>query len=115
MAKCGYLSIPQVEAIAVEAMTVRTEYATVVGFLAHAGLRWGEMAALRTESFDMLGRRVQITEAVAEVRGKLVWGTPRDHERRSVPFPAFLAQPLAELMKGKGRNDLVFIGPKGPY
>lgn len=83
----------------------RPEYATVVGFLAYTGLRWGEMAALRVDSFDLLRRRVHITEAVAEVRGKLVWGTPKDHERRSVPFPAFLAQLLAELMEVKGGSD----------
>ena len=113
LSKRGYLTIPQVEAIAVEAKTVRPEYATVIGFLAYTGIRWGEMAALRVESFDMLRRRVQITEAVAEVRGKVVWGTPKDHERRSVPFPAFLAQPLAELMEGRDRSDLVFTGAKG--
>lgn len=113
LSKRGYLTIPQVEAIAVEAMTVRADYATVIGFLAYTGLRWGEMAALRVESFDMLRRRVQVREAVAEVRGKIVWGTPKDHERRSVPFPAFLAQPLAELMEGKNRSDLVFTGAKG--
>ena len=70
LSKRGYLTIPQVEAIAVEAKTVRPEYATVIGFLAYTGIRWGEMAALGVESFDMLRRRVQITEAVAEVRGK---------------------------------------------
>jgi integrase len=113
LSRRGYLTIPQVEAVASEVMIVRPEYATVVGFLAYTGLRWGEMAALRVDSFDMLRRRVQVTEAVAEVRGKLVWGTPKDHERRSVPFPAFLAQPLAELMEGKRRSDLVFTGAKG--
>jgi integrase len=113
LSKRGYLTIPQVEALAVEAMTGRPEFGTVVGFLAYTGLRWGEMAALRVESFDMLRRRVHVTEAVAEVRGKLVWGTPKDHERRSVPFPAFLAPPLAQLMKGKARGDLVFTGAKG--
>lgn len=70
-------------------------------FLAYTGLRWGEMAALRVESFDMLRRRVNIREAVAEVGGRLVWSTPKSHERRSVPFPAFLAEPLAALMVGQ--------------
>jgi integrase len=30
-----------------------------------------------------------------------------------VPFPAFLAQPLAALMVGKARDELVFAGRKG--
>jgi integrase len=113
MSKRGYLTIPQVEAVAIEAAMQRTEYGTVIGFLAYTGLRWGEMAALRVESFDMLRRRINVSEAVAEVRGKLVWGSPKDHERRSVPFPTFLAEPLAGLMAGKGRSELVFTGPKG--
>lgn len=32
----------------------------------------------------------------------LVWSTPKTHERRSVPFPAALADELAALMVGKG-------------
>jgi len=36
-----------------------------VRFLALTGLRWPEMAALRVSSFDMLRRRVSITEAIA--------------------------------------------------
>jgi len=113
LSRRGYLTIPQVEAVAIEAAMQRTEYGTVVGFLAYTGLRWGEMAALRVENFDMLRRRINVSEAVAEVRGKLVWGSPKDDERRSVPFPTFLAEPLAGLMAGKGRNELVFTGPKG--
>ncbi len=92
---------------------MRAEYAAVVGFLAYTGLRWGEMAALRLENFaccDAVRRSRKLSQGV---RGKLVWEAPKDHERRSVPFPAFLAQPLAELMEGKGRTDLVFTGAKG--
>ncbi len=105
----GYLTHQQVELLADEVGT----YATVVRFLAYTGLRWGEMAALRVESFDMLRRRVNIHQAVAEVGGRLVWSTPKSHERRSVPFPAFLAEPLAALMVGKQREDLVFTSPEG--
>ena len=105
----GYLTHQQVELLAEEV----GDYATVVRFLAYTGLRWGEMAALRVESFDMLRRRVHIRQAVAEVGGRLVWSTPKSHERRSVPFPAFLAESLAALMAGKQRDDLVFTSPGG--
>ena len=63
----------------------------MVRFLAYTGLRWGEMSALRVGAIDMLRRRVHVHQAVAEVRGKLVFSTPKSYERRSVPFPAFLA------------------------
>ncbi|SIE29530.1 phage integrase [Mycobacteroides abscessus subsp. abscessus] len=105
----GNLTHQQVELLAREV----GEYAVVVRFLAYTGLRWGEMAALRVESFDMLRRRVNIREAVAEVKGRVVWSSPKSHERRSVPFPAFLADPLAAIMIGKRRDDLVFTSPGG--
>jgi integrase len=85
----------------------------VVSFLAYTGLRYGEMAALAVADFDMLRRRVQVHRSVTEVKGKLVWSTPKGHERRSVPFPRFLTEDLARRMAGKGRDDLVFAAPGG--
>ena len=81
----GYLTHIQVEALAREI----TEYGSVVRFLAYTGSRWGEMAALRVDSMDMLRRRVNVQRAVlSEVKGQLVSSTPKSHERRSVPVPA---------------------------
>ena len=96
----GYLSHAQVVALAA-AVDYLPE---VVRFLAYTGLRWGEMAALRVCDFDMLRRRVSVSRSVTEFNG-LVWGTPKSWERRSVPFPASLADELAALMVGKGRED----------
>ncbi|MBL1079500.1 site-specific integrase [Nocardia sp. 2] len=105
----GYLTHVQVEQLAREA----TEMSTVIRFLAYTGLRWGEMAALKVSSFDMLRRRVNVLEAVAEVKGKAVWSTTKTHARRSVPFPKFLAEELAGHMRGKDRDALVFTSPQG--
>ncbi|MDC8982154.1 site-specific integrase [Mycobacterium marinum] len=85
----------------------------VVRFLAYTGLRYGEMAALTVADFDMLRRRIHVRRSVTEVKGKLVWSTPKNHERRSVPFPRFLGEDLARRMAGKGREDLVFAAPGG--
>jgi integrase len=104
----GYLAHVQVVALA-EAVD---RDATVVRFLAYTGLRWGEMAALRVQDFDMLRRRVNVSRSVTE-SGGLVWSTPKTHERRSVPFPAVLADELAALMVGKGRDALVFSDLRG--
>lgn len=110
----GYLGHEQVEALALQIAAKATEAdATVSRFLAYTGLRWGEMAALKVESFDMLRRRVLIRQAVAEVKGEIVWSTAKNHERRSVPFPKFLAEEVAVLMQGKGREELVFASPGG--
>lgn len=85
----------------------------VIRFLAYTGLRYGEMAALRVQDFDMLRRRVNIRQSVTEVAGKLTWSTPKTHERRSVPFPRFLVVELAARMEGRNRGDLVFTAPAG--
>lgn len=50
-----------------------------------------------------------------EVGNKIVVGTPKNHKRRTVPFPAFLAESLAKKCKGKGRDGLVFAGEDGGY
>jgi integrase len=84
----------------------------VVRFLAYTGLRWGEMAALRVQDFDMLRRRVNVSRSVTESSG-LQWSTPKTHERRSVPFPAVLADELAAVMVGKDRDALVFTDQRG--
>jgi integrase len=60
----------------------------------------------------MLRRRVNVSRSVTE-SGGLVWSTPKTHERRSVPFPAALADELSTLMLNKGRNDLVFNDMRG--
>jgi integrase len=104
----GYLTHAQVAALTAKV----GHMPEVIRFLAYTGLRWGEMAALRVQDFDMLRRRVNISRAVTEC-GTLVWGNTKSHERRSVPFPASLTVELAALMVGKGREDLVFTGTRG--
>jgi integrase len=104
----GYLTHAQVVALA----GAVDRNAAVVRFLAYTGLRWGEMAALRVQDFDMLRRRVNISRSVTE-SGGLVWSTPKTWERRSVPFPASLAKELAALMVGKDRDALVFTDLRG--
>ena len=55
--------------------------------LAYIGLRWGE--------------------AYAEDNGKLYLDTPKNHERRSVPPPQFLAEELKPHVQGRGDEQLL--------
>ena len=83
----------------------------VVLFLAYTGVRFGELAALRVGRLDLTRRRATIAESVTVVPGRgQVWGTPKSHERREVPIPRFLVDDLAEHVRGKSRDDLVFPG-----
>lgn len=43
----------------------------------------------------------------------ITWRTPKNHERRSVPFPEFLVPLLEERCAGKGRTEIVFAGADG--
>lgn len=88
-------------------------YGTLIRVLAYAGLRWGEMAALRVHRVDLLRRRIEVAEAITEVHGLVVFGTTKTHQHRSVPIPRFLADELAKQIAGKDRDDLVFTAPDG--
>lgn len=82
--------------------------ATLVRFLAYTGLRWGEATGLRVQDFEPLRRRVYVTENAVAVGGEIIVGTPKTHEARTVPVPAFLIEPMSRLCVGKRRDQLVF-------
>jgi len=89
------------------------DYRTAVLMLSYCGLRWGELAGLKVGRVDLMRRRLSVVEAVSEVRGKLIWGTPKSHQIRSVPIPRFLVDDLAVVMAGKAPGDLVFTTRRG--
>jgi integrase len=97
----------------VELAAAAEPYGLLVRVLAYTGLRWGEMSALRVGSLDLLRRRMRIKSAFVEVRGKLVEGTPKTHQVRTVPLPRFLVDELAVHVEGMGRDELVFSTPAG--
>lgn len=99
-----YLTHAQVGTLAREA----GQYNTLVRTLAYTGIRWGEAAGLRVESVDFLRRRIQVNENAVNVGGEIIVGTPKSHKVRSVPFPAFLAESLAQLCEAKARDQLLF-------
>ncbi len=89
------------------------EYGVVVRTLAYCGLRFGELAALRVSSLDLLRRRLTVRESASEVNGQMVFGTPKSHLVRSVPLPRSLVDELAALCVGKAADDLLFTAPGG--
>jgi len=88
-------------------------YRPLVLVLGYTGLRWGEATALRVRHIDLLRGRLEVSEAVVEVGGRLIFGTPKSHGARSVPVPKFLRGDLAEQLAGKAADDLVFCSPRG--
>ena len=106
-----YLTHGEVERLAGEC----ARYSTLVYVLGYTGLRWGEVAALHVDDLDLMRRRITVHRAMAEVAGRAVVGTPKDHERRDVPVPAFLVDELAVLVAGRAPGDLVFPAPGGGF
>jgi integrase len=103
-----FLTHDQVQALA-EACA---PYGTLIKVLAYAGLRWGELAALTTRRVDLKRRRIEVVEAITEVHGRVIVGTTKTHQRRSVPIPRFLVDELALELAAKAPGDLVFT-PEG--
>lgn len=85
----------------------------VVAVLGLTGLRFGELAGLRVRRVNFLRRRLEVVETLTEVGGRVVVGTPKTHQHRSVPFPRQLGPRLTELCKGHGADDYVFRAPEG--
>lgn len=81
--------------------------------LAYCGLRYGEAAAIRVRNVDLLRGRIRVAQAMTEVHGKVVFGTPKSHAARTVPVPRFLRAVLEQEMAGKAPDDLVFTSPGG--
>jgi len=98
-----YLTHEQVDTLA-----AASTYPVLVFFLAYTGLRWGEATGLRVKHIDALRRRVSVQENAVLVGGVVHVGTPKTHEARSVPYPAFLSLAIAKLCEGKRREDLLF-------
>ena len=69
--------------------------------------------ALTACRIDLARRRIEVVEAITEVHGRVVVGTTKTHQRRSVPIPRFLADELADHLAGKAPGDLVFTAPEG--
>lgn len=91
-------------------------YDLLVRLLGTTGLRWGEAVALRRRSVDLLGRRLLISESLAEVGRELTFGSTKSHAERFVPLTASMAAALeAHLDDRVGSNPraLVFTSPKG--
>jgi integrase len=105
-----YLTHQQVHDLAAEA-----KHAILVLVLAYTGLRWGEVTALRVKDVNPMRRRLNVVLNAVVVGSKIEVSTPKTHKKRTVPFPAFLAEALVVQIAGKHPDDLLFPGSDGKY
>jgi integrase len=97
----------QVRALAAEAGPWRL----LILLLAYTGLRWGDVTALRVCDIDFARRRIDVRRAFSDVGGRVVLGTPKSRQSRTVPVPRFLAAEIAAAVTGRRADDLVFTMP----
>lgn len=100
----SYLTHRQVDALA--SATRTAEQAAIIRTLAYTGLRWGELTGLRVRNVDLQRRRIHVAENAVRVGAEIVTGSPKTHEKRSVPFSPFLRRILTERVEGKARDAL---------
>ena len=102
-----YLSHEQVAEFAAAA----GDLGVIINVLAYTGLRWGEFAGLHGPDIDPIGRRISVNRNAVQVGSRVVVGTPKTHELRTVPLPGFLAQQLKEVR----HPAIAFPDSKGNY
>ena len=88
------------------------EYGLLVRFAAYTGLRAGELGALRAGRLDLLRRRVEVTESVGEVRGRLVLDRPRLIRTVRYQSPVFSARRLLLRSPARAPVNLSFQPPR---
>ncbi|MBV8980398.1 MAG: site-specific integrase [Acidimicrobiia bacterium] len=96
--------------------TIGPHHVPLVYTAVYAGLRWGELAGLRPDRVNVLGRSIQVVEQLTEVNGQLEYGPPKSAAgRRSVKIPGFLAEMLGARIGEPvvSSSGLVFPSPEG--
>jgi integrase len=88
---------------------------TFVLLLAYTGLRWGEATGLKAKHINLARRRLSVEENAVAVGGKIVTGTPKSHEQRTVPLPKFLVPLLYDIIAELDPDDLLFTRADGGH
>ncbi|MFF0637725.1 tyrosine-type recombinase/integrase [Nocardia sp. NPDC004151] len=109
LAKRRYLSGLEVERLAEQA----GDNWLAVMVLAYCGLRFAELAGMQVSAVSLTRRRLLVEQTITEVDGVLVTKAPKDHQRRSVPFPGFLVEPLGKHLAGRRPDAEVFTSRQG--
>lgn len=81
------------------------------------GMRWGELAGLRTSRVDLLRRRLDVSEQLTEVSGRHSFTAPKTASAvRSVTIPAYLADEIAgHMAQYPNDRSVVFATTEGTY
>ncbi len=76
--------------------TINPRYRTMIYTAAYAGLRAGEIAALRIGRVNPLAATIEVVSSLGEVRGRIVEGPTKTGRPRTITIPRFLAEMIGE-------------------
>lgn len=95
--------------------TIDSKYRLMVLLGGYAGLRFGELAALKVSSLGVGLRTVTVTETLTDVRGQVTIGPPKTRAGvRTVSLPGFLVGELEQHLAAMDPADgLLFPSPAG--
>jgi integrase len=104
------------EELSVLAALISEPYRSMVYLGGVLGMRWSEITGLRVKRVDPLGKKLLVTETLAQVGGFA--DVKSKASRRTLPLPDFMVQMLAEHMALRGlsgdqADELLFVGPRG--
>lgn len=124
---CRGISLPPIEdkemrfltpeEVARLADSIDGRYRAMVLLGAYAGMRWGELAALRKKRLNLLRAEVHVVETLVDVDGRqIMFGPPKTRAgRRKILIPRELVPELATHMSQhcRGNSDLIFTTSEG--
>jgi integrase len=108
-----FLTPAEVEELA---QAIHPRYRPLVLAGAYTGLRFGELAAIRTDDLDFLRRTVRVDEQLArQGTGKMVPSPLKTWKaQRTIGIPKFLVEELASHISAfPSESDLIFSMPRG--
>jgi integrase len=79
--------------------------------LVYTGIRFGEACALRRRSVIVANKALQVAESLSDVNGVLTFEAPKNHQRRSVAVPAFLAELLEKRLADVPDREDALLSP----
>lgn len=88
-----------------------TGYDSLILVAGWGGLRWGELAGLRTDCVDVPRCRVHVTRQV-DPQGQ-TWSEPKAHSKRWVNLPESVMARVAEHLRERPTGSTVWAAPRG--
>jgi integrase len=102
------------EQVGILADAIDSRYRVAIFTAAYTGLRAGELWGLKLTRVNLLKRRLDVVEALSEVRGELVTGPTKTRNRRTVSLPVFLADMIGKHIGDyPSRHGCLFTAAEG--